>query len=347
MSQYKRYCFLGEYFDPMASLVRQYQIFFYPDDQSVEIYDIKNRKIFLKRIINPDVTEKDVYLGAEVNIYSRKIRIIGYGDEFTRKQFEELRSSTFALILPSAYMGIGKIIDFINANGFQISKVKMNKLSLEEAKHFKTLNPSEVSSDLVVGLELVKENAVAQFKELAKKIETQFKELGQGKQIIYAADNNNQAIDDMKFFFLLKHQPQLTNCSCLLIKPHIINDGNAGKIVDIVLNEGFEISSMEMFYLDKANAEEFLDVYQGVLPEYAAILTHITSGPVLALEVRQDDVVNKLRALVGPHDPVLAQTLRPNTIRAIFGVDRVRNVCHCTDLPEDGVLECQFFFELL
>jgi len=31
--------------------------------------------------------------------------------------------------------------------------------------------------------------------------------------------------------------------------------------------------------------------------------------------------------------------LRPNTIRAKFGIDRVKNAVHCTDLSEDGILE--------
>jgi hypothetical protein len=33
--------------------------------------------------------------------------------------------------------------------------------------------------------------------------------------------------------------------------------------------------------------------------------------------------------------------------RAKFGQDRVRNAVHCTDLPEDGVLECKYFFDIL
>jgi nucleoside-diphosphate kinase len=48
--------------------------------------------------------------------------------------------------------------------------------------------------------------------------------------------------------------------------------------------------------------------------------------------------------LCGPIDPEIAKNLRPNTLRAKFGVDRVKNAIHCTDLPEDGVLESQYFF---
>jgi nucleoside-diphosphate kinase len=39
--------------------------------------------------------------------------------------------------------------------------------------------------------------------------------------------------------------------------------------------------------------------------------------------------------------------LRPNSLRAKFGEDRVKNVVHCTDMPEDGVLEVRYFFEML
>ena len=102
-----------------------------------------------------------------------------------------------------------------------------------------------------------------------------------------------------------------------------------------------------MFYLDKINAEEFFEVYKGVLPEYNAMIEHVTTGPVIAMEVRQNDVVPKIRALVGPHDPDIAKNLRPNTIRALFGRDRVYNAVHCTDLVEDGVSEVDYFFNQL
>jgi nucleoside diphosphate kinase len=35
----------------------------------------------------------------------------------------------------------------------------------------------------------------------------------------------------------------------------------------------------------------------------------------------------------------LARKLRPNTLRARFGKTKVQNAVHCTDLPEDGLLE--------
>lgn len=60
----------------------------------------------------------------------------------------------------------------------------------------------------------------------------------------------------------------------------------------MILSEGFEISAMQMFYLDRATSEEFFEVYKGVLPEYQAMAEHLTTGPCIALEVRQENAVH-------------------------------------------------------
>jgi nucleoside-diphosphate kinase len=70
------------------------------------------------------------------------------------------------------------------------------------------------------------------------------------------------------------------------------------------------------------------------------------NGPCIVLEVRQENVVKAFRDLCGPMDPEIAKNLRPNTIRARFGIDRIRNAVHCTDLPEDGSLESEYWFSI-
>jgi nucleoside-diphosphate kinase len=46
-------------------------------------------------------------------------------------------------------------------------------------------------------------------------------------------------------------------------------------------------------------------------------------------------------------DPELGRVLRPKSLRAQFGINKVRNGLHCTDLVEDGPLESQYFFTIL
>ena len=107
----------------------------------------------------------------------------------------------------------------------------------------------------------------------------------------------------------------LNNCTLCLIKPHILNEGNVGSVIEMILSAGFEISAMEMFNLSRPVVEEFYDVYKGVLPEYLPLIEHLSNGPVLALEVRQENAVASFKELCGPHDPEIAKHLRPNTIR--------------------------------
>lgn len=43
----------------------------------------------------------------------------------------------------------------------------------------------------------------------------------------------------------------------------------------------------------------------------------------------------------------VAKQLRPNSLRSLFGITKVENAVHCTDLEEDTVLEVEYFFKIL
>lgn len=62
------------------------------------------------------------------------------------------------------------------------------------------------------------------------------------------------------------------------------------------------------------------------------MIDHLASGPSVVLEVRQENAVEKFREICGPYDPEIARKLEPHSIRALYGVDRIQNGVHCTDL---------------
>jgi nucleoside-diphosphate kinase len=47
-----------------------------------------------------------------------------------------------------------------------------------------------------------------------------------------------------------------------VIKPHILKEHRAGQIVDRVLSAGFEVSALQIVYLDQQTSQEFIDVYK-------------------------------------------------------------------------------------
>jgi nucleoside diphosphate kinase len=84
------------------------------------------------------------------------------------------------------------------------------------------------------------------------------------------------------------------------------------------------------------------------------MVNEYSSGPLVALEVEGEDAVFRVRAIAGPRDVDVAQRIRPDTLRAKYGISastpgagRAKLAIHTTDLPGDGATECEELFALL
>ncbi|CDW91111.1 nucleoside diphosphate kinase [Stylonychia lemnae] len=366
--------FIAEWYDKLACIEKPFRFIFYPIENALEIIDLKTKKLFLKKIKHDAITLQDLYIGNTLDVYGRRFKIVEFADQVTKEMLFSKKERTFAIIKPDAYTNIGKILDIILNNGFQINRMLMLRLNEEMVQllypeqalkaYFRELQRF-LTSDLVVGLELVGDNSIERLKALAGSGNSYSLGTGQDrstiraifgsdglKNAIHVAQDEQRYKSEIDIFFNDKYkycQPAiLNNCSLLLIKPHVIQSGQAGRIIDRVLEEGFEISAMQTFFLDRATAEEFFELYKGVLPEYSLMIDQMVSGPTIALEVRQDNVIQGLKAVCGCYDPKVGLGKgEQNTLRQLFGIDRVRNAVHCTDVKEEGVLECEYFFVLM
>jgi len=143
----------------------------------------------------------------------------------------------------------------------------------------------------------------------------------------------------------------LNNSTCCIIKPHIVKSGIAGEVITKIQDAGFSIGGVSIQEVEKANAEEFFEVYKGVVSEYQGMCDQLAEGISIALEIVNkgglEDTVEKFRQFCGPSDPEIARHIRPKTLRAIYGRDKVKNAIHCTDLTEDGLIECEYFLRIL
>jgi nucleoside-diphosphate kinase len=71
----ERYVFEVEWYDQQADILRYYRLFFFPLDNSVEMYDKKMNRVFLKRIEIPSLKLSDMFVGASVTVFSRVLKI--------------------------------------------------------------------------------------------------------------------------------------------------------------------------------------------------------------------------------------------------------------------------------
>jgi nucleoside-diphosphate kinase len=164
-----RYTFFVEWFDAQASLIRRYQLTYFMRDQTVEMYDIKNRRMFLKRSQFGHIQSEDLFLGAILNVYSRQVKIVEYADVFTRNDLEGTKSRTLALVKPDAYQHLGKIINEIYKMKFVISKMKMVKMTRADVEEFYASEKGKpnfeaivdhMTSDVVTAMEVVGDSAI-------------------------------------------------------------------------------------------------------------------------------------------------------------------------------------------
>lgn len=371
--------FLGEYFDYKASYHKNFWINFYPSDNSVDIFDKDLNRMFLKRTRTEEVEFKDMFIGNTLRIYGRQIKITGYADERTKNAIAKIRESTIAIIKPGILDKLGDIINIIQNNGLEVSKMRMCILSRKEALEFYEKRKQEhdlpfflenIVSGPIIAMELVGENALQRFQELMgpsdpiearKSAPTSLRALYGKDSRVTSGFHGTDSLDDVQheknFFFpaegnKVPYSPvNLINATCCVIKPHAIREGNLGNILKFITDSHFTITAAQIYCLSSANADVFLEVYKGVVADYNALLRSFLDGPLLALAIsgkNKDQQVHKeFRELCGPADPDIARQIRPHSLRARFGCDKYKNAVHCTDLEDDTKFEMEFFFKVL
>lgn len=340
-----RLSFAVNYDDPQAGVTRKYQLCYYTQDDTLEMHDIKNRRIFLKRCSYPQVAPSDLFLGATVSVHARRLKVVAYADDATQRIFQHKSATTITIVRPEGVERLGDVIRCANASGLRVTRINMLRLTGAESGHLQAIDPSAGNwgGHPIVAIELTGSGAHETWQNTAEA-----REIGGGVWV-----PEEVAVPQITEWFFEdpdrrdRSSATLQNCSLVVVKPHAVRAGHSGDIIKTLLEEGFEISALRLFHLSKADAEDFLEVYKGVVPEYTGLVEQMSSAPALVLEVRAEGAVQALRSVCGPHDPEIAKVLRPSSLRARFGETRVCNAVHCTDLPEDGTLECDFFFDML
>ena len=126
-----------------------------------------------------------------------------------------------------------------------------------------------------------------------------------------------------------------------MVKPDGVKRNLIGEVISRVEKEGFQITEIKMMDISEELAKEHYGEHADK-PFFNDLVSFITSGPVVAMEVQGDEVVSEIRRIMGATNPSDAD---PGTIRADLATKLEENVVHGSDSPESAERELSLFFK--
>ncbi|MEZ5405409.1 MAG: nucleoside-diphosphate kinase [Verrucomicrobiia bacterium] len=128
--------------------------------------------------------------------------------------------------------------------------------------------------------------------------------------------------------------------SLILLKPDCVTKKLTGEIIRRFETAGFQIRGLKMMHLNSAILKEH---YSHLIdkPFYPEIESFMQSAPVVALALSGENVIARIRDLIGPTD---SKKAAKGTVRGDYGIDVMVNIVHASDSLENAKLELKRFF---
>ena len=135
-----------------------------------------------------------------------------------------------------------------------------------------------------------------------------------------------------------------TEETLVLVKPDGVERGLTGEILRRIESKGYEIVDLRMVTPTRDLLAAHYAEHEGK-PFFEPLVEFMASGPVVAVRVRGQRVIEGFRSLAGTTDPT---TAAPGTIRGDLGRDWgapvQRNLVHGSDSPESAARELGLWF---
>jgi nucleoside-diphosphate kinase len=126
----------------------------------------------------------------------------------------------------------------------------------------------------------------------------------------------------------------------ILCKPDCIEKNLSGEVLSRLEKAGLRLVAAKSMRLTPALlAEHYAHIKDR--PFFPEIVEFMSSLPVLALILKGENAVARVRELLGPTD---SRKAAPGTIRGDLGTDTMRNIAHASDSVENAEIEVRRFF---
>ena len=127
----------------------------------------------------------------------------------------------------------------------------------------------------------------------------------------------------------------------IIFKPDCMEKRVVGTVLSRFEAAGFDVIGCKMGRLSPALLREHY-AHVATKPFYPEIETFMNSRPVIMVALRGENIVQRVRDLLGPTD---SRKAPKGTIRGDFGSDMMRNIVHASDSVENANAELARFFK--
>ena len=359
------FSFICDWYDSQAEIVRKYRLTYFVKrggTNEVELFDLKNKRVFLKRIGFPSLSLNDLFIGATLVIYSRQLKIVDFADTYTKGKLGVLK--TARILFPNFEIdaSFGKMIqDIESTKGLTLRKIRFLRLQSSDSRALSKelgwtghLAQSLGKTDSLA-LEYTHPEGASIWKEVSKRLSENFNVTGHVVSLSRESCSIMLGPDECTERKSNSSTAVLSNCTTCVVKPHALKAKNLGAILSEIVESGdWKITALKTLRLDISSAEKYLEVYRGVVRNFTEYARELSSAECVALEIvstdpslNSEDVVKEFRKVAGPFQWDFAKQLRSSSLRAKFGTSDVQNAIHCTDLAEDGESDSNYLFNVL
>ena len=127
----------------------------------------------------------------------------------------------------------------------------------------------------------------------------------------------------------------------LFIKPDGVRRGFVGEVISRLERRGLRLVGLKMLRMNRDLAHRHYEEHVNK-PFYPGLEEFILSGPIVAMVVEGDDVVEMTRTMMGKTKHTEAA---PGTIRGDLAFSTTQNIIHGSDSPSRALVEIANFFK--
>lgn len=138
--------------------------------------------------------------------------------------------------------------------------------------------------------------------------------------------------------------PATLERTLVLVKPDGVRRKLIGDVISRIEAKGYSVIALRMMNADRSLLETHYAEHREK-PFFEPLVEFMLSGPIVAMIVEGNRVIEGFRSLAGATDPTVAA---PGTIRGDLACDQgtkvVQNLVHGSDSPESAKREMEIFF---